>query len=261
MVLFYVGDIDIASQPLLGMVGSRRHSLLANGRIDQLMTQVRQYGIVSGGALGIDGLAHQAALQCMRSTVAVLASGLDSFYPKTNRGLFDQILASNIGVIVSEFPPSIRPQPYYFPQRNRLIASLSSKLVVIEAMQKSGAMITANIAAQIGVDVGAVIGGYNSPHYSGCYDLIFDGACAIGNDQQWQLFLYEGVDLTVNRHVTDLTKIEQLILDNVPFEPIHIDDLASACDMHVNELIEKITVLTLNGHIDMTSGQLICRYA
>ena len=113
--------------------------------------------VVSGLASGVDGAAHRGALQADRSTVAVLGHGHAHCYPVRHRGLARQILATN-GALVSEYPPSWPPRPYFFPERNRIISGLANAVLVVEASERSGSLITARLALEQGRDVLAVPG-------------------------------------------------------------------------------------------------------
>ena len=130
---------------------------------------------VSGLARGIDAAAHRGTLAAGGEAVAVLGSGVDVVYPQENRDIYDQIVAGR-GAVISEYPPGTRPDRWRFPARNRLIAAISSAVVVVEAGEKGGALITARLAAEIGRPVFAVPGDVDRPASVGCNLLIRDGA-------------------------------------------------------------------------------------
>lgn len=135
-------------------------------------------GVVSGGALGIDAAAHRGALDGAGRTVAVLGSGIDRLQPRSNAGLFRDLLVG-AGTIVSEYPPGVPPDPWRFPARNRLIAALSRGVVVVEGRAKSGTRITAEHAVDLGLDVFAVPGAVTSPLSATPHALLRDGAIVI----------------------------------------------------------------------------------
>ena len=135
--------------------------------------------VVSGGAYGIDAAAHHGALVANGFTIAVMAGGVDVFYPKTNSRLFEKI--SESGLLISEVPPQTIPIRHRFLIRNRLIAALANITVVVEARIKSGAMSTAGEATSIGRDVMAVPGSVHSASSAGCHQLIRDGAILVSN--------------------------------------------------------------------------------
>ena len=164
--------------PMIAVVGSRmassgglRHAAL----FAQALSKAGAL-IVSGLAKGIDGAAHQAALDLGKShfTLAVCGTGLDQTYPREHVGLAQQIARQ--GLMVSELPLGSGPKAFHFPRRNRLIAALSLGVVVIEAAEKSGSLITARIAADLGREVFALPGPISSPISSGCHKLIQQGA-------------------------------------------------------------------------------------
>ena len=135
--------------------------------------------VVSGGARGIDTLAHRGALEARGATVAVLGSGLGEPYPEENTALFGEIAEK--GAVVSEFPMRKRPDPGHFPRRNRLISALSAAVVVVEAAERSGSLITAGFALDQGREVLAVPGPVSSPKSTGCNRLIQQGAKLVQN--------------------------------------------------------------------------------
>ena len=140
--------------------------------------------IVSGLALGIDAAAHEGALAAgadAGSTIAVVGTGLDLVYPAANRALAHQIATD--GLMLSEFPLGCGAQPHQFPQRNRLIAALALGTVVVEAAQRSGALITARLAGELGREVFALPGSIHSPLSKGCHQLIRQGAKLVESAQ------------------------------------------------------------------------------
>jgi DNA processing protein len=256
--IFYKGQLMVNRIKCCAIVGSRKASLMASYRVASLMKVISNYCIISGGALGVDAMAHQEALNCQLPTAAVLASGLDYLYPQTNRAIFDRLLLSGNSCIISECPPGVRPKPYFFPQRNRLIAALCSKLIVVEAAMQSGALLTANGALGLSADVAAMVGSYNSPHSEGCYALMNDGAFVIGSDKDACQFL--GLK-SVSRERKASSNNAQLadFLDAIPMDPIHIDDLAYRTSLALDKIIEYVTFLSLNGDVIVSAGQMVCR--
>ncbi len=147
-ILFYSGDLSLLEEDLLCVIGSRQPSCLAQTHIQELMTHLNdRWTILSGLAKGVDGLAHEAALQHHRKTIGVIGCGLDIIYPKSNASLYQAI--KNNGCIVSEYPNGCQPLAHHFPWRNRLLAALCRKCVVIEAKKKSGTLLTVNYANQL----------------------------------------------------------------------------------------------------------------
>ncbi|MCD9033726.1 DNA-processing protein DprA, partial [Luteimonas sp. Y-2-2-4F] len=175
-VLFVAGDVDLLWSPLVAVVGSRRPT--AGGR-DHARGFSRALaaaglGIASGLALGVDAAAHEAALDAGAATVAVLGCGPDLAYPRENARLHARIEAA--GALVSEHPPGTPALREHFPTRNRIVAGLALGVLVVEAAYRSGALITARLAAEAGREVFAVPGSIHNPMARGCHRLIRDGA-------------------------------------------------------------------------------------
>ncbi|MGU9964035.1 MAG: DNA-processing protein DprA [Candidatus Halichondribacter symbioticus] len=175
------GDLDLLQNPCVALVGARNASSLGQRIAGVIARQLGQfqYGVVSGLARGIDTATHRGALET--GTVAVLASGLDVCYPKENADLMEQI--GDLGVCLSEQPIGTTPQARHFPQRNRIIAGMCSAVVVVEAATRSGSLITARCAADLGREVMAVPGNPLDGRASGCNALIRDGAVLVRSGQ------------------------------------------------------------------------------
>jgi len=169
-------------RPGVAVVGTRKMSSYGRACVELLVPEIVRLGrpVMSGLALGIDGAAHEAALRAGGCTVAVIGSGADdaSIYPRAHFGLAKRILEAG-GAIISEYPSGAPGLPHHFPERNRIVAALSSAVVVIEAPRKSGAMITARLALEMGRDVWAVPGPITHPNSEGPNALIRDGATPI----------------------------------------------------------------------------------
>lgn len=176
IVLWTIGDRSLLSRPAVALVGSRRATpaglVLARG----LGRDLARAGltVVSGLARGIDAAAHQGALEAGGPTVAVLGCGVDVVYPREHRDLVSRV--GSTGCLVSELPPGTPPLARHFPLRNRVISGLSLAVVVVEAAERSGSLITARMALEQGRDVLAVPGSVVSGCHRGCHALIKDGA-------------------------------------------------------------------------------------
>jgi len=176
LLLFVLGDPKILSNTSVAIVGSRAATAYGRRTSFQLAEGLTHYPItvVSGVALGIDTEAHRGCLHGGGETVAVLGCGLDVIYPKQNKSLYGDIAAH--GAVVSEYPLGTRPEGFRFPARNRIIAGLSAGVVVVEAARKSGSLITAQIALDLGRDVFAVPGQVDSCKSEGAHWLLQQGA-------------------------------------------------------------------------------------
>jgi len=176
LALFVAGDPALLWHPAVAVVGSR--SPTAGGRDNARdfahALATTGLGVTSGLAAGIDTVAHEAALAADSTTVAVLGNGIDLPYPRGNAGLHARIVER--GAVVSEYPPGTEAQRGFFPARNRIIAGLSLGVLVVEAAERSGALITARLASEAGRDVFAVPGSIHNPMARGCHRLIRDGA-------------------------------------------------------------------------------------
>lgn len=177
VVLYYKGRLpDWDAQPVIGIVGTRKASSYGLQMAKRMGYQIGKCGgiVVSGMAYGIDGLAMSGALTAGGITVGVLGCGADIVYPLSNKALFRDV--ENYGCILSEFPPGVPPAKWTFPKRNRIISGLSNGVLVVEAPEKSGALITARLAADQGRDVFAVPGNVDQPGCTGSNRLLKDGA-------------------------------------------------------------------------------------
>ena len=181
IVLFYRGNLSLLNQRAVAIVGSRDHSKYAKDCIHELIPSLVKDDIViiSGLARGVDTLAHEESFKANGNTIAVIGSGLDVVYPPENSKLYDVIAKK--GLILSEYPLQSRPLKFHFPYRNRIIAGLSHGVCVIEAKEKSGSLITANLALSENREVFAVPGSIFSIHSKGTNSLIEAGACLVSN--------------------------------------------------------------------------------
>lgn len=251
-VLWYQGNIQLASRPnLLAVVGSRQASWYGRLAIGQLLVPaiLKELIIVSGLAIGIDTLAHQAALAANRPTIAILGSGLSvsSLYPPSNWQLAQRIV-ENGGLLLSEYLPGDQARPYYFPQRNRLIAGLSAAVLVVEAAQKSGALITAKLALQEGRDVLAVPGNINQPLSVGPNQLIQLGAYPISQPKDLTVVL----DLPESNSYSETSSAittEQSRLLKFLDRPLGLDDLAEIAGQPISQITGQLTDLEIAGLI------------
>ena len=178
-VLFARGRIELLCRAAVTIVGSRRSTAYGRRSAEELAAQMALRGItvVSGLALGIDGASHRGALEAGGDTIAVLGSGVDLIQPASHRRLGERVARE--GLLLSEFLPGEPARAYHFPRRNRILAALGGAVVVVEAAEKSGALITVEHALDLGRDVYAVPGALDAPQSRGCNLLIRQGAQVI----------------------------------------------------------------------------------
>lgn len=178
--LYYLGDPELLGNPAVGVVGTRKSGVLGQEYATRVAEDLSRSGItvVSGFAKGIDSCAHEAALQGVGSTLAVLGTGLDvETYPSDSLWLRKNIIES--GLIISEFPPGTKPFARNFPFRNRLISGLSTGVLVVEAEIASGSLVTARLAGEQGREVMAMPGPIGNSSFAGCLKLIKEGAALV----------------------------------------------------------------------------------
>lgn len=176
LLVFAEGRIELAARDSVAVVGSRHPTPqgLDNARSFARDLGERGWTVVSGLAMGIDGAAHEGAMDTPGGTVGVIGCGPDIVYPARHRSLYERI--TERGLLLSEFAPGTPPRPGHFPQRNRLIASLARGTLVVEAALQSGSLVTARLALEVGADVFAIPGSIHSPQSKGCHALIQQGA-------------------------------------------------------------------------------------
>ena len=193
IVLYYKGQLpEFDALPVIAVVGTRKASAYGMTTAKRMGYQIGKCGgvVVSGMAYGIDGMAMSGALTAGAKTVGVLGCGADIVYPLSNRALFKDVEA--YGCILSEFPPGCQPTKWSFPKRNRIISGLSNGVLVVEAPEKSGALITARLAAEQGRDVFVVPGNIDMPSCAGSNRLLRDGAIMVSSG--WEAVSeYEGL--------------------------------------------------------------------
>ncbi|MEA3333214.1 MAG: DNA-processing protein DprA [Pseudomonadota bacterium] len=175
-VLFLKGSLTCLRSPAIAVVGARRASELGRRFAFSLASRLATQGltVISGLALGVDGAAHEGSLRGGGPTVAVLGTGLDVVYPAAHRHLSGKIVEN--GVLLTEFPPGVGPDKHHFPRRNRLVSGLAQGVVVVEAGERSGSLITARLALEQGREVFAVPGPPGLPGSRGVNRLLKDGA-------------------------------------------------------------------------------------
>jgi DNA processing protein len=257
-VLWYQGQLAVAESPAIAIVGSRAASSVAIETASRLAGDVAAAGItvVSGLARGVDSAAHRGALQTGR-TIAVLGSGLDLVYPAEHFELAKEIALE--GVVVSEFPPGTPPLPYHFPMRNRLISGLSLGVVVIEASEKSGSLITASCALEQGREVMAVPGNVLSGRNKGGHALLRDGAKIVetADDIVRELGWLTSTTCGQKEQISGCPGVasgDPLIGAMAPGQPYDVDELTSLTGLETRRLLPRLLDLELRGLVRRAGG-------
>lgn len=258
-VLFYKGEVPKAKA--IAVVGSRKGTRYGQQIVQELVQPLAANGvtIVSGLALGIDALAHQAALDAKGQTVAVLGSGLDeaNIYPTRNRFIAKQI-TNGQGALISEFPIGTHPLAQNFPQRNRVIAGLSQGTLIIEAAAKSGSLITARLAMESGRDVFAVPGPINSPLSEGPNNLIKMGAIPVTKVED--ILDHLGLVKAENTQAYQPgSEPEAKIYELLSQEPKQVDDLIRESKLPTAEVTSTLTLMEMKGSARHLGGQYYVR--
>jgi DNA processing protein len=252
-LLYYRGQVEseenFGSKPMIGIVGTRDPSEYGR-RWTKRLTQAlvgHGFGIVSGMAAGIDAIAHHTCLEAGGRTIAVLGTGVDVVYPLSNRNLYDRL--SEHGLIMSEYPAQTQPDRGHFPARNRIIAGLCRAVLIIEAPQRSGALITASFANDFGRDVYVLPGSLDNSRSLGCLGLLNSGAHVIlGSEHLLEML---GTMPHLDRLPTtpkaqpelnaELAQIYQLIKE----ESIAVDAIAEQTGLEINRILAALSELEM----------------
>lgn len=247
-----------ATPRILTIVGSRRHTAYAQDVIHHLVQALSGHPvvIVSGLALGIDGYAHKEALKHRISTLSIPGSGLDRsiLYPRTHRALADEILTAG-GCLLSELAGNMRAAKYTFPMRNRVMAALSDAVLIIEAEEKSGTLITARQALELGRDIGAVPGNIFSATSVGTNALIREGAYAITKPRDLFDLLHLSYTEEQTHHEEHFTENERTLLEALQ-EPQEKDTLMLACKLSPTDFLVTLSSLEMKGVVAEAFGEV-----
>jgi len=267
-VLFVRGTLRESDRFAVALVGSRHATPYGKSVAARLATDLAQAGItiVSGGAVGIDTAAHEAARKTGGRTLVVLGCGLDIPYPPDNQPLFEAIVQEEQGALLTEFPLGTQPEHWRFPMRNRLISGLSMGVVVVEAGARSGALITAGIATEQGREVMAVPGNVDRPSCKGTNSLIKDGATLVEDAQDvlqalgiLTLHAPSSAPRAAPTEAKNLPDIQRRLLECLSLTPKHIDALAADVHMSSAEVSGQMTLLELSGLVRRLPGNCFIR--
>ncbi len=267
VVLYVKGDVSVWQNRCVGLVGSRAASVYGITTARQLAFQLTEKGfvVVSGLAKGIDTASHQGALQARGKTIAVVGCGLAHVYPSENKKLFEEIARQ--GAVISEFPMTMPPIAQHFPRRNRIISGLSLGIVVVEASEKSGALITSDFALEQGREVFAVPGPIGNSSSKGVNNLIKQGAKLITGVEDivedlaeafsgGSVPFTEALDEEREEVVFDnLTDEEIKVRDFLKPTPLYIDEVSTLSGIHPFKLAAILLQLEMKGLIQQLPGK------
>ncbi len=264
-LLLYVKGSDQFNLPqLISIVGTRQATVQVNKVIHELIKGLSHLniGVISGMALGVDGIAHQTALKNKLTTWGVLAHGLDNIYPNQHRRLAIEMIQQ--GGLITECRKGTIPLPYFFPKRNRIVAGMSDLTIVIETEIKGGSMITANLAFGYDREVFAVPGKIHDPKSKGCLHLIKHNKASIYHDP---IHLLENMNWPAPSQIS-MQKQLSLVLDPTLQSillliemqgPIHRDELANHLKINASMLASHLLSLEMQGCIHLLAGNLYCK--
>lgn len=259
--LYVRGTLPPPEHKLLSVVGSRKYSPYGKEVCEKLITGLSGFpiSIISGLALGIDGIAHKAALKAKLHTLAVPGSGLDDsvLYPSLHKKLAKEILAAG-GGLLSEFEPKFRATNWSFPQRNRIMAGMSDAVLIIEAQEKSGTLITARLATEYNRDVLTVPGSIFSKNSEGPHRLIRDGATPIRSAEDILEVLGFKLEEKAagQKDYSDCSPDEMKILSLLE-NPLERDDLIRASGLDTIRANTALSLLEIKGHIKESVGKIL----
>lgn len=261
-VLFFRGTLPKDGAPSIGVVGTRKCTVYGKQSTHDIAFELAQNGvtIISGLALGIDGIAHEAALEAKGKTVAVLGSGVGRkyIYPATHQSLAEQIISAG-GCVLSEYPPNFEPTQYSFPARNRIIAGLSQGTLVAEAPLKSGALITAERCIDYNRDVFAIPHPINSTQGAGGNNLLKKGAFLVSEAAD----ILKSLEITSSFKSSGFTKkskpsptdpLESQICDLLQGGPKQIDEIIKQSGLPSGQITGKLTIMEMRGLIQNLGG-------
>jgi DNA processing protein len=255
-VLYVRGVLDLQDEWAVAIVGTRRITAYGRQVAERIAVKLANSGItvVSGLALGVDTVAHHATLDAGGRTLAVLGCGVDRLYPPRNRQLAERILES--GALLSDYAPGTPPEASNFPPRNRIISGLSLATVVVEASEKSGALITADFAVEQGREVFAVPGSVFSPQSRGPNRLIQNGAHPLLDPQE----ILDILDLTrvaaqsEARIILPANATEAQLFAILGHDPLHVDEIRAQSDLPIEQVTATLALMELKGMVRQVGG-------
>lgn len=257
--LYAKGNLDLNSAPIISIVGSRKYTSYGLQVAENFSRELAAAGIIiaSGMAIGIDAFAHRGALAANGKTVAVLANSLNDEHisPKTNFNLSREILEE--GLLVSEYSIPTESLPSLFPARNRIVAGLSLGTLIVEAGEKSGSLITANLALEFNREVLAIPGSIFSPQSFGTNDLIKKGAKVVTSVKDILEELNLGKIEKNNQNFLKIpeNKEEEILLKILSTDPLHVDNISKISKLGTVATISTLSMMELKGWVKNIGGQ------
>src|SRR5687768_896933 len=240
----------------VAIVGTRRVTPYGRQITEELSSFLATNGItvVSGLARGIDAIAHQSTLRAGGRSIGVLGSGVDKIYPPEHRALAEKMMGS--GAILSDYAPGTPPDASNFPPRNRIISGLSLAVVVVEAGETSGALITAEFAAEQGREVFAVPGSILAPQSKGTNKLIQNGALPLlsVNDLMQALDITRVGEQKAARKIMPADAIEAKLLTVLTHEPLHVDEIRNQAELPIEKVSAALVLMELKGMVRQVGG-------
>lgn len=261
-MLFVAGAIEKRDELGVGIVGTRAATAYGKLAAERLAADLARRGftIVSGLARGIDQAAHEGALSVSGRTIGVLACGLDVDYPRGSRELKESTIGS--GAVITECPFGTPPTPERFPTRNRIVSGLSLGIIVVEAPERSGALITADFALEQNREVFAVPGSIDTPTFRGSHQLIKDGAKLVDSVEDVIAGLGivpEAIPESRQPPPKDLSADEGALMDKLSHEPKHLDALIQQTGLEAAKATSALMLLEVKGAIRRLPGSMFVR--
>ncbi len=263
VILYGKGNPDLNPKKSVAVVGTRRFTEYGNQMTRKIIEELSIYEglqIISGLAAGIDTVAHQVSVDNSLPTIGILGHGLQTLYPSNNRKLAERMLQN--GGLITEFTSEVFGEPHNFPRRNRIIAGMSDAIVVVEAYEKGGALITANIGFSYNRDIFAVPGRIGDKTSEGCNNLIKYNKSSLissGEDIARMMMWKEEPQKNKSRQVKlllDMNPDEQLIVDILEHgKELNIDELLTQTGLNINTLSTSLLVLEFRGIIHCLPGK------
>lgn len=260
-ILYYIGELSCLDNISIGVVGARKATGYGKWTAEKFVKDLAllDVTIISGLALGIDTIAHKSALKYKTKTVGVIGSGVDIVYPKSNENLYKDIIV-NSGLIITEFSFGIKPMAYNFPIRNRIISGLSDGILVVEAQERSGTLITAGYAAEQGKDVFAIPGNIDSLYSRGTNHLIKDGAKITVSiedivEEIKELNLrMKKLNRNHNQKTVKFTLDENKIMNCLKEGNKDIYEIEKESNLNISDILSLITILEMKNSVKKING-------